>query len=245
MSKYNRKKDSSPAAQTDEFVSFWQQAFEHARPYARGIGWVLIGFVVVVAGVAVGSDVFEHRAEGSTEAYGRVVRTYEAELITDDAAKETDKTTDPVTRYKTVKERAEAVLADIDKLDGMAKKNARLLRAGVLFDLERYEEARSAYVAADSDTTPLMGASAREGVALCFEQLGKLDEAIAAYEKVAPENDKALAFDRDRALFGIARLLEKKGDKKGAIERYKQIVALTGSSLHEDAQNRLAVLEGT
>ena len=51
-------------------------------------------------------------------------------------------------------------------------------------------------------------------------------------------------FYRDRALLGEGRLLEKKGDKAKAIERYKELIAKHAtSSLREDAQNRLAALE--
>jgi tetratricopeptide (TPR) repeat protein len=243
MSKYNRKKDS-PAAQTDEFVSFWQRVFTRAMPYTRAAGWALVGFVVVVAIVAVGGEVLEHRAEGATEAFGRAVRIYEGELTTDEA-KPADKPDDNIPHYKTAKERAEGTLAELDKLPATAKSNARLFRAGVLYDLERYDDARAAYAAAADNAPPAVVAVAREGEALCLEQLGKLDEAIATYEKVAPEGNKAAAFYRDRALYGTARLLEKKGDKAGAIQRYKDIGKLVSSPLHEDAQNRLAVLEAT
>ena len=149
-----------------------------------------------------------------------------------------------VTHYKTAKERAEAALAELDKLPPAAAKNARLFRAGVLYDLERYEEAQKSYAAAEGDAAPELAAVAREGVALCLEALGKRDEAIAAYEKVAVRGDKATEFYRDRALLGAARLYEKKGDKAAATERYKEIVAKYATSpLREDAQNRLAVLE--
>lgn len=243
MSKYNRKKVSAAVANTDEFVSFWQQAFERVRPFARGIAWVLIGFVAVVAIVSVGTSWMERRAEGATEAFGRALRLYEAELVGDPTAPK-DKPDDSVPRYKTAKERAEATLAELDKLPPAAAKNARLFRAGVLYDLERYDEARAAYAAAAEGAPPEIAAVAREGIALCAEQAGKLDEAIVLYEKVAPRGDKATEFYRDRALIGAARLLEKKGEKAGAIERYKELVAKHQSSpLREDAQNRLAVLE--
>ena len=249
MSKYNRKKENPALASTDEFVSFWQKAFERVRPFARGIGWVLAGFVVVVVGVSIFQSWSERRAEAATEAFGRAVRIFESDLA-GEAPKPGEKPeaavgdhADDLPKYKTVRERDEATLTELAKLPPAAAKNARLFRAGVLYDLERYEEARAAYDDAGAGAAPAVAVVAREGVALCLEQLGKIDDAIAAYEKVAPRGDKTTDFYRDRALMGAGRLLEKK-DKAQAIERYKEIIAkYNASPLREDAQNRLAVLE--
>jgi hypothetical protein len=250
MSKYNRKKENPATAGTDEFVGFWQKAFEAARPFGRAIGWSLIGFVVVVGTVWTYQNWSEHRAEAATEAFGHAVRIFDADLVGEapkpDAEKPegSDQHEDNVPRYKTTKERAEATLTEIAKLPPAAVKNGKLFKAGVLWDLERYEDARTAYNDAAASAAPEIAAVAREGVALCDDQLGKLDQAIAEYEKVAPKDDKATEFYRDRALMGAGRLYEKKGDKGQAIERYKELVAKYNSSpLREDAQNRLAVLE--
>ena len=254
MSKYNRKKENPAVATTDEFVGFWQKMFERARPYATASGWLLVGFVAVVGIVGAVTSWSERRAEGATEAFGHAVRLFENELVGEtpkpgekpeaSIGEPKDHEGDNVPKYKTAKERAEATLAEIAKLPPVAAKNARLFKAGVLYDLERYDEARAAYAEASTDAVPAIAAVANEGVALSLEQLKKIDEAIAAYEKVAPRGDKATDFYRDRALMGSGRLLEKKGDKPGAIERYKEIIAkYASSSLREDAQNRLAVLE--
>ena len=258
MSKYNRKKENpaTTAASADEFVGFWQKLFEKARPFARGIGWTIVGFVVVVAAVGGATSYFESRAERATEAWGRVVRVYDADLLGEDSAKDPESKADArdakekpdsVPRFKTAKERAEATLAELDKLPAAAAKNSRLFRAGVLYDLERYEEARAAYAQAASDGLATeLTAVAHQGVALCLEQLGKVDEAITAYGQIAPKDDKATEFMRDQALFGQARLYEKKGDKAKAIESYKELTTkFPTSSVREDAQNRLVVLETT
>ena len=251
MSKYNRKKENPATAGQDEFVDFWQKAFEAARPFGRAIGWALIGFVVVVGAVWSFQNWSEHRAEAATEAFGHAVRVFDADLV-GEAPKPTDPTADDgadkhednVPRYKTVKERAEATLTEIGKLPPAAAKNGKLFKAGVLWDLERYDEARAAYAEAAQSSAPELAVVAREGVALCDEQLGKIDQALADYAKVAPKDDKATDFYRDHALMGEGRLLEKKGDKAQAIERYKELIAKYNSSpLREDAQNRLAVLE--
>ncbi len=85
----------------------------------------------------------------------------------------------------------------------------------MLYDLERYEEARAAYAAAADNAPPAVVAVAREGEALCFEQTRQaLSDAIAAYERVAPEGNQATEFYRDRALYGTARLLGEEGRLK-------------------------------
>ena len=252
MSKYNRKKENPTTVSTDEFVGFWQKTFEKARPFARAIGWGLIGFVGVVAIVGGSQYYLEQRAEGATEAWGHVVRVYDNELLSDEVKTpgetkdgEKDSKDAKLPRFKTAKERAEATLAELDKLPSAAAKNARLFRAGVLYDLERWDEAKTAYQqAATAGLPPELAAVARQGVALSQEQLGKVDEALAAFEKIAPKDDKASEFLRDQALFGMGRLYEKKGDKPKALEAYKEITTkFPTSAVREEAQNRVAVLE--
>ena len=247
MSKYNRKKENPAVATTDEFVGFWQKTFERVRPFARAIGWSLAGFVVVAGAGTVAANYLAHRTEGASEQFSRVTRIYELDLVgaepTADGAKDKDQSDALLPHYKTAKERAEGTLAEVDKLPPAAAKNARLFRAGVLYDLERWEEARAAYALAAEGASVEIAVVAREGVALCLEQLGKLDDAIAAYDKVAPKDDQATEFYRDRALMGLGRLYEKKGDKPAAIERYKELTSHHSTSpLRDDAQHRLTVL---
>jgi len=245
MSKYSRKKNNpATAPEADEFVDFWTKAFESARPYARAIGWTLAGFLVVVGVGMAAMRYTERKAEAATEAWGRAFRIYENELE-GSAPPVDDKKTDEeqIPRFKTAKERGEATLAELDKLPAGVRKDAQLFRAGVLYDLERYDESKKAYEDAIGGAPTEMAVIAREGVALCDEQSGKLDDAIAAYEKVAPKGDKATAFYRDHALMGLGRLYEKKGDKPKAIAAYKELAdEMATSPLREDAQNRLAEL---
>ncbi|MEO6952282.1 MAG: tetratricopeptide repeat protein [Polyangia bacterium] len=248
MSKYNRNKENpaSSTAQADEFVGFWQRVGASIRPHARVLAVVVVvgGLLLSAGGLVVGW--YERRAEGATEAWARAMRIYDNELEGDPTAKDDKDSLDKTPRYKTVKERGEATLVEIDKLPVVLRKESQLFRAGVLFDLERFDEARTAYDSATAGVTPALGAIAHEGVALCDEQNNKIDDAIAAYEKVAPKGDKATAFYRDHALMGLGRLYEKKGDKAKALDRYKELVStLPNSPLHEDAQNRISVLEAS
>ena len=246
MSKYNRNKENpaSATAQTDEFVGFWQRIGEGIRPHARTLTFGVIGVGLLLSAGGAAVSWYEHRAEAATEAWARAMRVYDNELEGDPTAKDNKNALDKTPRYRSVKERDEATLVELDKLPQGLRKEAQLFRAGVLYDLERFDEARTAYDQATVGVTPELAAVAREGVALCDEQTNKLEVAIADYEKVAPKGDKPTAFYRDHALMGLGRLYEKKGDKQKALERYKELVAtLASSPLHEDAQNRITVLE--
>ena len=149
---------------------------------------------------------------------------------------------------KKLSTRAQNVLKQLDELDSKhggsaASKEGRLFRAGVLFDLGRIDEAAQSYekFLGESKGSP-MTTVAREGLGLCKEQQGKLDEALAEYQKLEPKTGD---FFRDRALWDEARVLTKKGDKKAAAEKLKELVAKVPTSpLKDEAQSQIAQLEG-
>ncbi len=245
MSKYTRKQ-KQPAQ--DEFVGFWDRAFKAAEPYARAIGIMALTAGVLVAVVWGVMTWMEKKAQAATEAFGHAVRVYEAELQTTDEPPKTDEE-NPVPRFKTEKERAEATLRELDEFDkkyghSSTADEATLFRAGVYYDLGRMDDAAGAYdkFLKDAHPSPLV-ATAKEGLGLCREQQGKLDEALAMYKQIEPKTGD---FYRDRALWDQARVLVKKGDKKQAAERLKELVAKVPSSpLKDEAQTQIAQLEGT
>jgi predicted negative regulator of RcsB-dependent stress response len=247
MSKYTRKQRQKPQ---DEFVGFWDRLFRAAEPYARAIGITAVTAGVLIAVVWGVTSWMEKKAQAATEAFGRAVRIYEAELLTA-TPEEPNKTEDEnaVPRFKTEKERAEATLKELDEFDkkygrSATADEATLFRAGVYFDLQRVDDAATAYeqFLKKSHPSPLQ-TTAKEGLGLCKEQQGKLDEALAQYQALEPKTGD---FFRDRALWDQARVWIKKGDKKKAAERLKELVAkMPTSPLKDDAQNQLAQLEGT
>jgi tetratricopeptide (TPR) repeat protein len=243
MSKYTRKQRIKAE---DEFVSFWHHAYDKLSPYGRAIGITLataLAMWFLIWGV---SGYFERRTQSAAEAFGRAVKIYDAELVTDDNPVKSDEE-NPVPRFKTAKERADATLAELDGIDKTYGKseiaqNALLFRAGVLFDLGRYDEALAAnrkFLEFARDRVPA-STLARENLGLCYEALGKLDEALAAYEALEPKHGD---FYRDRALYAEARVLAKKGDKKKAAERYQQALKVPSTPLRDEIQARLASLE--
>jgi tetratricopeptide (TPR) repeat protein len=247
MSKYNRKKKNQAQ---DEFVSFWERAFAKAEPYARAIGITLASAVGVVLVVSAVTSRFEHKAQAATEELGRAVRVYDAELLTGDnppAPKVEEE--NPIPRFKTDKERAEATLKQLKdyKSDPKLERQALLFSAGVLFDLGRYDDAEAEYkkVLSSGDDTPMLAVLAKESLGLVAEAKNRPDDALTAYQALAAETQKPGGeFFRDRAWFDQARVYAKKGDAKKAIELYKDILAKTPtSSLREEVQNKLTALE--
>lgn len=245
MSKYTRKQRQAPQ---DEFVGFWDNLFKKAEPYARAIGITVATAGVLIAVVWGVMSWMERKSQAATEAFGRAVRIYEAELQTGDEPAKSDEE-NPVPRFKTDKERAEATLAELDQFDkkyghSPTADEAVLFRGGVNYDLGRLDAAAAAYekFIERAYPSPLVLA-AREGLGLVEEQQGKLDDALAQYQKLEPKTGD---FFRDRALWDEARVWQKKGDKKKAAERLKELVAKTPASpLKDEAQTQIAELEGT
>jgi tetratricopeptide (TPR) repeat protein len=246
MSKYHRK-DKKP--KQDEFVSFWQRVYDKVSPYLNALGVVSVTALVILFAVWGLSSHFERRAQSAAEQFGRAVRIYDADLITD-ATPEAKDEVNPTPRFKTAKERADATLAELDKLDKDwgstdVARGATLFRAGVLYDQQRFDDASAAYdkfvKSAPRDAATL--ALAREGLGLCDEARGKLDEALARYKEL--ETVGAKDFYRDRALYAQARVYTKKGDKKKAAELYKEILAKTPTTpLKDEVQTQLALVGG-
>lgn len=253
--KYTRKSKQTLLKKPDEFVSFWTRIILAIRPYTRPISIGLGAFVVIVLTVWLVDHFVVVAQEDATEQLGRAMRIYEAELDTgeakaDDAAKDDVKAEGDVPRFKTEKERAEATLAELDQLmkkhgSTRAAHRGLLFQGGVFFALGRYDEAEVAYKKfldkAEADNS--LRFLAREGVALCEEARGRLDQALVLYQEMGRGGGD---FYRDRAMYAEARLYEKKGDGKKAAEVYKEILAKTPQTLlRDDISGRLALLGAT
>jgi tetratricopeptide (TPR) repeat protein len=243
MSKYTRKQRQPPQ---DEFVSFWDKLFKKAEPYARAIGITVLTAGVLIVVVWGAMSWMEKKSQSATEAFGRAVRIYEAELQTGDEPVKSDEE-NPVPHFKTDKERAEATLKELDDFDkkyghSSTADEAMLFRGGVYYDMGRIDDAAAAYekFIKGAHPSPLLLA-AKEGLGLAKEQQNKLDEALALYQGLEPKTGD---FYRDRALWDQARVLTKKGDKKKAAEIYNQIlVKVPATPLKDEVQTQLALLD--
>jgi hypothetical protein len=247
MSKYNRKQKGAPQ---DEFISFWAKAFQKLEPYLRAIGFTLAGALVVLFGTWGVTSWLEGRAQNAAEMFGRAVKIYDADLFTGDKPPENKDERDPVPRFKTEKERADAALAALDKLDkqygsSQIAHDALLMRAGILYDQGKYEDAQKLFEKLASQAPPSTAVLvvAKEGAALCDEQRGKLDDALAKYKAMVPDG-KSGDFYRDRALYAQARIHIKKGENIKAAELLKEIsTKMPTTPLKDEIAARLAQIE--
>lgn len=250
--KYTRKgreRGDAPTEQTpvnDEFISLSARIWNAAQPYMRQIGYAAAATGVVL-GIAWGVSGWMNGArQEATEQFGRVVRMYEADTL---GADEKAKPEDEVPRFKTAKERADATLAELDKLDkahgsSAVAKKARSLRAGILFDQGKFAEAADLWrkVADESDAADPVKVLARESVGLCLEAQGKLDDALNVFKEIESAGG---GFLKDRAQFNQARVLAAKGSKADAEKLYKGLLERTPQGgLKEEIQTRLAALSG-
>ena len=245
MSKYNRKHKK---ASDDEFVDFWTKLGKQLQPYARAIA-ITIGTAVVVWFIAYAfMSFFEHKAQVAAEQFGKAVKIYDADLLGDEPAPKTDDE-NPIPRFKTDKERADASLAALDVLDKKwggsdVARDALVFRAGIYYDLGRYDDAIATYgkfLKKVGGEDASLSAMAKEGIGLSLEAQNKLDDALQAYQGLEPKSGD---FYRDRALYDQARIYKKKGDKTKAASLYNQILAkMPQSLLKDDVQQQLAILE--
>ncbi len=244
MSKYNRKQ--KVAKVDDEFVSFWARAFQKVEPYLQRIGLVVVAGLVAWVGIFIAANYSSQGREKAAESFAKAARIYSADLLTADSPPPAN--ADETPRFKTAKERAEATVKELDLLDkehpGKLGQSAKLFRAGVLYDLLQLDDAAKLYAEVESAAkdTPVH-ALAAEGAGLCDEQRGKLDEALKRYKEMEPKTGD---FYRDRALYNQGRVLIKKGDKKQALEAFKEAIAKVPTTpLKDEIQTQLMLLEGT
>lgn len=231
-------------APPDRFISFWAKLGEKLVPKLGTLLVLVIAGMVVAMVVWGGMQFAEAKREKATALLSRALRVYGADLLPEKDAPPVDEETP---RFKTVKERADAALQALDKLDqeygsSDAATRGLLLRAGIHYDQGRYEQAAAAYRAFVDKKPPSAAllATAREGLGVSVEAQGKLDEALSIYKEATVD------FYKDRMAWNQARVYTKKGDKKKAAEIYKEILSKSPQTpLKDDINNRLASLENS
>lgn len=125
-------------------------------------------------------------------------------------------------------------LVPYTKKSGVAGVRANMLCAELAYQQEKYDDAAEYWKAvAAKSKKAYTGPIANYNLGVCYEQLGKTDDAAAAYKKAADAEDFVL---RSHASYSYGRILEGKGDFKGAVEVY---TALNDRS-PEDAWANLA-----
>lgn len=250
--KYKSKDPVLATEPGQELISAGRKIYESVRPHAVKVGAVLGGLILVLVGFAIGSWWDERQEAKATRIFGEAMEILRSPIEPPAVGEGTSNDSAPKPgepkKYASAQQRAQAALAVLDRLEADLGKTdvaaqARLVRAGVLYDLGRYDEAIAAYraVASASDATRVQKILAYEGLGYALEAKGALDEAIEMFRQLQPDEK---GYYRDRALYHQARLLAKKGNRKEAVTLFQQILEkFPTSPIRREVQNRLSTLE--
>jgi tetratricopeptide (TPR) repeat protein len=232
------------------------------RPHAVKLAALLAGVLVVIIGLAIWTSWTTRKAARATDAFGKLVAVSGARVDEAGPQIELSDPSNPVPTtqkadYKTFAERSQKALELIPTLplEGKVADRAKLVQAGLLYDVGKYDEAIVAYkafIAADAPAD--LTARAREGIGYALEakalaqtdaaaRNAGLDEALAAFGQIATGEKQPLYAV---GLYHQARLKALKGDKAGAVELFKKALEHGATpDLTEEINNRLALLEAT
>jgi tetratricopeptide (TPR) repeat protein len=239
--------------QPDQFVGFWTRASEGVGDFARRNTRALVIGISALATVIVGSvvmaQVSDRRTVKASAVLARVEKIAATDLTPAGAPPKLDaKVADDLPRFATEKERQEGALKELDgyfssKLIPLHS-DAMLVRAGILLDLGRVDEAAATYdKLLNSKLDARLRFLAREGLGYAYEKQGKLQEAQAAFAKLGDDSIGG-GFYKDRAAYHEARLAELRGNRADAIRIYKEVLEkYPNTSLRDEIANRLAALE--
>lgn len=208
---------------------------KHHRP--------ILATAITVLGAVMAYEFFSSQSE------------HDAALVTQqltEAVKAYDDAVDPQKTFTSTK--AGALDPDLerarDKFEVLEKAHpnhgasqlAKLYEADIQRRLRKYAEAEALYKSyaqqAKADDSLLF--LALEGAGYSAEDQGKLDDALGYFSKLS----EGTGFYKDYGLKHKARVLLKKGDRKGASEALKQIVEMQPpSDLKTQAEEELKTLE--
>ena len=232
------------------------------RPHAVKLAALLGGVLAVIIGLAIWTSWTARKAGKATDGFGKLVAVGSARV--DEAGPQIElsdpNNPQPLTQkaeYKTYAERSQKALELIPTLplDGKVAERTKLVEAGLLYDVGKYDEAIAAYTAFIASDAPAdLAARAREGIGYALEakalaqtdaaaRNAGLDEALAAFAQIAAGEKQPLYA---AGLYHQARLKALKGDKPGAIELFKKALEANPTpDLTEEINNRLSLLEST
>lgn len=112
-------------------------------------------------------------------------------------------------------------LEPLTKKGGIVGVRANMLCADLTYQQEKYEDSAKYWEAVAAKSKKSYTAPyANYNLGVCYEQLGKIDDAAAAYKKAADVDSFTL---RAHAAYSYGRALEAKGDYKAAVEAYKAL----------------------
>lgn len=221
-------------------------------PHVKKIA-IALGVVAVILTAVFGWRWWKDRARGQeTAKFAAAMKVAARDIKKPDPTEKPDPTHPAETTYGTVKERAAAVLTELER-GGGAGLATDAYRGSLLLDAGRLDDAEATFKRA-SARADLEGVLAREGLGFVAEARAAaskdaaesqrfLEAALAAFRAVQPD-DKGP--HRDYALYHEARILaqlNKKADAVAALEKALEVAP--ESPLESTIHDRLAQLEGT
>jgi predicted negative regulator of RcsB-dependent stress response len=239
--KYTRKQLRQP----DELLTQTNKAWEWVTKNAKGVIVMTVVTLVIIGAVSMWRSHAESNAQAATSLLDKAIEIRNQTVIP--GADKLPKRDDGIKRYSTRKAKLEAAVKAYDKVitghaDSGTGKMALVLRAGVFYDLGQFDKAAADYKNFLEKTGTDQGrfrTAAIEGLVYSYEAKKAWDKALATVGKLEKKGQA-----RFTALIHEARILAAKGDKPGAIKRYKEIVDKASSRvLVDQAGQRLAALE--
>jgi len=246
-----RKVSKKELKQPDQFVDFWTRTTTSVSEWvAANMRALVVGvtaLATVIVGAVVLSQVSQHRASSAAEALDRVQKIAAAEVPAPAATPPED----GLPHLPTVREQLAAALkeweAHFSPGRGPLAGEAGLVRARLLFDLDRAPEAASAFQALLDDKLDLrLRFLAREGLGYAYERQGKLAEAQSTFAQLGEDAARGglEGFYKDRALYHQARLAEIRSNPADATRLYHEVLdKFPTTSLRDEITNRIAALE--
>ncbi len=241
-------KGKSDIPETDEFISGAERFFERLRPHAIGLA-VLSAVVGIVLIAAFGYRSWQN--EKATDATGAYVQT--AEILAEPLASDFG-AKDAENAHETAKIRGDKALTAIQQLDAgyggtQVAEHAILLRAALLFQVGKYDEAVKAYQ--QYNAPPNLRAFAKQGLGYALETVALnkkepadrdagLQLALNAFRDMQPDPEGGLS---DHSLYHQARILTLLSKNQEAIEMFQKVAEREPRSiLAEQAERRLVAL---
>ncbi len=238
------KKEQTDLKQPDELQKFGAQAVPFLEQHGKNIVLGIVAFLVIFGGAAMVQHIGKRSNETAMYRYGGALKILERE-VNANATEPKDGEEPP---FKTEKAKDEAIIEKLTafRADNKGLKSATsaaLPLSQALVREGKNEEALKLVeeYLKDADLADPLRPVALETRGYALEGQGKVDEAIAAFEKLAQENKTD--FLKGMGLYHHARLLEKKSDLTGAMKRYSEVTASAAeSSAARLAKERIALL---
>jgi lipopolysaccharide biosynthesis regulator YciM len=185
----------------EEVLTLAQRLIAPLQPYLKWVGAAAVVLAVVLAAWAIHARLKEGRQERAAAALA---------LVTPNLAK-------PEKDAETLKELEKLIQ---EHQGTPAAQEAELLRANLLYRLNRYADAASAYRSL-LGRDPALDPFIQESLSYCYEGLGEFRQAADLLQPLA---EKATGDYRGELLINRARLLERAGDRPAASQVWRQVL---------------------